>query len=113
MVNETTTLRTRMPGERKLYCDVFYAKEVPTACIRESAFIVISDSRISTLFSEQKIQGLFKGFQGHISYFPRTPFSAKKSLESMSFKELPQHEQSYPEGLSVFAAFRHLRIWVG
>ena len=36
-------------------------------------------------FFEQNIQGLFKDFQGNISYFARTPFSAKKSLESMSF----------------------------
>ena len=41
--------------------------------------------------------------QKHISHFARTPFSAKKSLESMSFLVLPQHEQFYPEGLSVFA----------
>ena len=51
-------------------------------------------------FFEQKLQGLFKDFQGHISHFSRTPFSAKKSLESMSFLVLPQHEQFYPEGLS-------------
>ena len=52
-------------------------------------------------------------FQGHVSHFPRTPFSAKKSLESMSFLVLSQHEQFYPEGLSMFAPFRHLRNWVG
>ena len=42
----------------------------------------------------------FKDFQGHISHFSRTPFSAKKRFESMSFLVLPQHEQFYPEGLS-------------
>ena len=57
------------------------------------------------LFLSLKIQGLFKDFQGHISNFSRTPFSAKKSLESTSFLVLPQHEQFYPEGLSVFAPF--------
>ena len=51
-------------------------------------------------FFEQKLQGLFKDFQGHISHFSRTPFSAKKRFESMSFLVLPQHEQFYPEGLS-------------
>ena len=30
------------------------------------------------LFFEQKIQELFKDFQGHIPHFSRTPFSAKK-----------------------------------
>ena len=34
-------------------------------------------------FLEQKIQGIFKDFQGLISHFSRTPFSAKKSLESV------------------------------
>ena len=50
-------------------------------------------------FFEQKIQGLFKD----PSYFSRTPFSKKKSLESMSFLVLLQHEQLCREGLSVFA----------
>ena len=50
-------------------------------------------------FFEPKIQGLFKHLQGHISHFSRTPFCAKKSLVSMSFLALPQHEQFYPEGL--------------
>ena len=62
-------------------------------------------------FFEQKIKGLFKDFQGPISHFSRTPFSAKTSLESFSFLVLP-HEQFYPEGLSIFAPFRHLKIWV-
>ena len=40
----------------------------------------------------KKIQGLFKDFQGHISHCSRTPFTAKNSLEFMSFLLLPQHE---------------------
>ena len=36
-------------------------------------------------FLEQKIHGLFKDFQEHFSHFWRTPFSAKKSLESVFF----------------------------
>ena len=36
-------------------------------------------------FFEQKIHGLFKDFPGHFSHFWRTPFSAKKSLESVFF----------------------------
>ena len=55
--------------------------------------------RVRTFF-EQKLQGLYKDFQGQISHFSRTPFSAKKRFESMSFLVLPQHEQFYPEGLS-------------
>ena len=54
-------------------------------------------------FFDQKNQGLFKDFQGHISHFSRTPCGAKESLEPMSFSVLPEHEQFYPEGLSVFA----------
>ena len=64
-------------------------------------------------FFGQKIQGPFKDFQGHISHFSRTPFNTKKSLEYMSFLVLPQHEQFYPEGLSVFAPCKYLRIQVG
>ena len=43
-----------------------------------------SDCRVRTFF-EQKIHGLFKDFPGHFSHFWRTPFSAKKSLESVFF----------------------------
>ena len=46
-----------------------------------------------------------KDFQGHVSHFSRTPFSGKRSLEFMSLLVLPQHEQSYPEGLPVFAGW--------
>ena len=56
-------------------------------------------------FFEQKTRGLFKDFQGQISHFSRTLFSTKKSLKSMTFLVLPQHEQFYGEGLSVFAHF--------
>ena len=64
-------------------------------------------------FLNKNVQGLFKDFQEHISHFSRTPFSAKKSVQSMSFSVLPKHKQLYPEGLSVFAPFSHLRIWTG
>ena len=57
-------------------------------------------------FFGQKIQGLFKDT---FPIFSRTPFSAKKSL-SPSFLVLSQHEQIYPEGLPVFAPFRHMRM---
>ena len=39
-----------------------------------------------------------------------TLFSEKESLESMSFLVLLQHDQFYPEGLSVFAPFPLDRI---
>ena len=64
---------------------------------------IVSETNVYTgfvPFFEQKLQGLYKDFQGHISHFSRTPFSAKKRFESMSFLVLPQHEQFYPEGLS-------------
>ena len=54
---------------------------------------------------EQTKKGLFTDFQGDISHFLRSPFSAKKSLESIPFLVLPQHEQFHPEALSVFAPF--------
>ena len=60
-------------------------------------------------FFEEKIQRLFKDtfliFRGLHSMI--------KESWSLSFSVLPQRELFYPEGLSVFAPFRHLRIWVG
>ena len=62
---------------------------------------------------KKKIQGLFKDYS-------RTNFpffkDSNHSLEYMSFLVLPQRDckfNFYPEGLSVFAPFMHLRIWVG
>ena len=52
-------------------------------------------TRVSKLFWAKNS----RPFQGHIFHFSRTPFRAKKSLESMSFLVLSQHEQFYPEGL--------------
>ena len=71
--------------------------------------MIIINSRFVP-FSEQKNS---RTFQGHISHFLRTPFNSKNSLEYVSFLVLPQHEQFYPEGLSVFAPCRYLRIRVG
>ena len=71
---------------------------------RVTLFILRLRFRVRTLFFGQKIQGLFKDFQGPISHF---------SKDSIHCKKEPQHEQFYPEGLSVFASFRRLRIWVG
>ena len=48
---------------------------------RVTLFILRLRFRVRTRFLDKK----FKDFQGHISHFPRTPFSAKKSLESLSF----------------------------
>ena len=40
---------------------------------------------------EQKIQGLFKDFQGHISHISRTLFNSKRALILRLFLVLPQH----------------------
>ena len=62
---------------------------------------------------KKKIQAPFKDYS-------RTNFpffkDSNHSLEYMSFLVLQQHDCNfnfYPKGLSVFAPFRHLRIWVG
>ena len=60
-----------------------------------------------------RVRILFWTFQGQISHSSRIPIIA---LSIMSFLVLPQHDCNfnfYPEGLSVFAPFRLLRIWVG
>ena len=61
--------------------------------------------RINLGFVPLVEQKILRTFQGHISNFSRTSFSAKKSLESMSFLALPHQEEFYPEGLSVFTPF--------
>ena len=63
--------------------------------------------------SEESHPGFVPFLNKKFKDFSRTPFSAKKSLESLSFLILPQHEQFHPEGLSVFVPFMQLRIWVG
>ena len=45
--------------------------------------------RVHISFFEEKVEGLFKDFQGQISHFSRTPFNAKKSLESVFFGSSP------------------------
>ena len=40
---------------------------------------------------EQKIQGLLKDFQGHISHISRTLFNSKRALILCLFLVLPQH----------------------
>ena len=52
--------------------------------------------RVRTLLRTKNSRN-FQGLQGLISHFSRTPFSARKSLESVSFLVLPQHEQFYPD----------------
>ena len=47
-------------------------------------------TRVHTLFWTKNS----RTFQGQISHFSSTPFSTKKSLESMKFLVLPQHEQN-------------------
>ena len=62
----------------------------------------MSNTGLRPFFEQKKFKGFSRTFQGlSRTYFPfsRTLFSAKKSLV------LPQHEQFYPEGLSVFAPF--------
>ena len=59
--------------------------------------------RISLQMCSYRARTLFgtklRDFQETISHFSSTPFSAKKSLESVSLLVLPQHEKLYPEGL--------------
>ena len=70
-------------------------------------------SIVSSQRSKESDPGLVPFFEQKNQGLSRTPFSAKKSLASMSFLVLPQHKQFHPEGLSVFSPFMQLRIWVG
>ena len=60
--------------------------------------------RVRTLFGTKNSR-TFQVLSRTHSHFSRTPFSAKKSLESMSVLVCSHHKQFYPEGLSVFAPF--------
>ena len=53
----------------------------------------------------------FKDFQGHISNISRIPIRAL-GLHLFWFPKYDCNFNSYPEGLSVFAPFRHMRIRV-
>ena len=65
-------------------------------------------------FFEQKIHKDFsKTFKDTFPTFQGLLSVQKRALSLCLFLVLPQHEQFYPEGLSLFAPFRHLRIWVG
>ena len=80
--------------------------------------IIIIITRTTTMIINSRLvpyleQKNSRTFQGHISHFSRIPFNAKKSLEYVSFLVLPQHEPFYPEGFSVLAPCRYLRIRVG
>ena len=62
-------------------------------------------------FFEQKVQGLLRT---HLTIFQGLHSAVQKRVLSLClFSVLPQHEQFYPEGLSMFAPVRHLRICVG
>ena len=65
-----------------------------TLCLLTSGFVP---------FFEQKIQGLFKDFQGYISHFFKDSIQCKKEPRVLSSLVLPQHEQFCNEGLSAFA----------
>ena len=65
-----------------------------------------SEYRVHTLFWTKNS----RSFQGHISRFSQGHRSVQKRALSLSFFILSQHEQFYPEGLPVFAPFRHMRM---
>ena len=65
-----------------------------TLCLLTSGFVP---------FLNKKFKDSSRTFKGTFPIFSRTPFRAKKSLESISFLVLPQHEQFFNEGLSAFA----------
>ena len=50
--------------------------------------LLVEKYRVRTLFWTKNS----RNFQGHISHLSGTPFSTKKSLKSMSFLVLPQHD---------------------
>ena len=78
------------------------------------------DMGIFPLVNSQRSEELDPGFVPFLNKkfkdFSRTfkdSIQCKKEPWALSFLVLPQHKQFHPEGLSVFAPFMQLRIWVG
>ena len=74
--------------------ELFITDRQGTLCLLASGFVP---------FFEQKIQGLFKDFQGYISHFFKDSIQCKKEPWVYIFLVLPQHEQFCNEGFSAFA----------
>ena len=76
-----------------LTCTIFYLSRMknPTC-----------DAALCTKYT---VHGSYPFLNKKFKDFSRTPFSAKKSLESMSVLLRSHHKQFYPEDLSVFAPF--------
>ena len=75
-------------------------------------WIEFSSSRIKALQGSYPfLNKKFKDFQGHTSHFQGFHSVQKKSIhQCISSYVFPQHDQFYPEGLSVFAPFPLDRI---
>ena len=58
------------------------------------------------------IKKIPRTFQGQISHSSRIPIIALSICLFYFFHNMTANLIFYPEGLSVFAPFRHLRIWV-
>ena len=72
-----------------------------------------SAPRVRTVFLNKKFKDFSRTFKDTFPIFQGLHSMPKKSVEFMSFLVLPQHEQFYPEDISVFAPFRYLGIRVG
>ena len=62
-------------------------------------------------FLNKKLRDFSRTFKDPFPIFQGLHSVQKRALMSFSFLVLP-HEQFYPEGLFIFAPFRHLKIWV-
>ena len=91
-------------------CPNFHYRNTPIE--RRRAWKVGYLFQDSCIFSNKKFKHFSRTFKDTFPIFQRL-HSVQKRVLSLSFLVLPQYEQFYPEGLSVFAPFRHLRIWVG
>ena len=74
--------------------------ENPLSIGRFSAFITY---RARRSFFNKEFKDYSSTFRDIFSIFQGLHSVQKKSLESMSFLILPQHEEYYPEGLAVFS----------
>ena len=74
-------------------------------CFAFQRYLKLYGKQCSYPFLNKKFKEFSRTFKTTCPIFQGLHSVQKKTLESMSFLVLPQHEQFYPQGLSVFVPF--------
>ena len=88
----------------------FFESLYKETCLMSSLKIKLN--RVCTLFWTKNSRTFWGRWGTHLPFF-NDSIQCKNEPWIYVFSSTSSHEQFYPEGLSMFASFRHLRIWVG